>query len=417
MRLAGACLGIWVAVGPCAAQTDLTPELLLLARIKVHMSETLARLPNYTCVQTIERSRRRAPSHRFELVDTLRLEVAMVGNKELFAWPGAGEFEDRDIRDMVPGGAIGNGNFGLHAYSVFLSNAPTYTYVGERTRDGRRTIRYNYRVSYINSGYKIRVPPNEATVAYHGSLWVDARTLDLVRLEVNADDIPPHLGIAEANDSIDYGRVRIADSDFLLPRAAELIMTDFSGSQSRNRTLFSDCRQFSGQSALSFGEVPAAGAPTPPKPVTETCLPAGLLLPLELETAIDSSNAYVGDPVTARLSTRVKRDGQILVPKGALARGRISRLEKRSSPYPHFILGLQFHTLEFDGHRASFTARLEDVGPSLIGFRSPGRERMFIEDELRGGRSVLNVPGQRLKLPRRFRMTWKTETQLAPEQP
>src|SRR5947209_13623252 len=70
------------------AQQDLSPELLLLARIKVKMAENLDHLPNYTCEQTIERSRRRAPSRKFELLDTVRLEVALVEGKELYGWPG-----------------------------------------------------------------------------------------------------------------------------------------------------------------------------------------------------------------------------------------------------------------------------------------------------------------------------------------
>src|SRR5262245_46878599 len=102
-----------------AAQENISPEALLLSRIKVRAAENLTRLPNYTCLETIERSTR-GPSGKFRLVDFIRLEVAYVDRKEMFAWPGSNNFEDQDITDLVGGGTIGNGSFALHARSVFL---------------------------------------------------------------------------------------------------------------------------------------------------------------------------------------------------------------------------------------------------------------------------------------------------------
>jgi hypothetical protein len=415
---------LWVGAAAVSAQSELSPEVLLLARIKVRMEENLTRLPNYTCLQTIERSRRRAPTHRFELVDTLRIEVAIVGGKELFAWPGAGEFQEREISEIVQGGTIGNGNFGLHARSVFLSSAPTFTYVGEGIRDGRQTIRFDYRVPYFKSGYRIRVPPNEAIVGYHGSLWVHAETLDLVRLEVYADDIAPRVGVSEASDSIDYARVRIGDADFLLPQASELRMIDFAGNESLNRVQFSGCRQFTGQSFLSFGEAPVSDSPAPETKVSEIRLPAGLPINLKLQTVLNSEKSFVGDPVTAVVSRNVKKGRTVVVPKGALASGRITRLQKISEPYAHFLVGLQFYSLQFAQSRAVFSARLEDVGPvsnatgpsgQLLGrtyFPEAPRRRISVEHMLSNqpsGVGVFQVKGKRLQLPRGFRMSWTTE--------
>src|SRR5689334_1179660 len=114
---------------------DATHAQGLLEKIRIQMIDNLMHLPNYTCLQTIERTRRRAPARRFELVDMIRLEVALVNGHELFSWPGAGKFDDKEIADLVPGGAIGNGNFALHAKSVFQGN-PRYRYAGEEAAGG-----------------------------------------------------------------------------------------------------------------------------------------------------------------------------------------------------------------------------------------------------------------------------------------
>ena len=64
-----------------------------LARIRARVVRDLNQLPNYTCLATIERSSQEANSKRFQLVDLVRLEVALVDNTEIFAWPGSRGFE------------------------------------------------------------------------------------------------------------------------------------------------------------------------------------------------------------------------------------------------------------------------------------------------------------------------------------
>lgn len=408
--LAGFWVLLWTGVPACSAQGNVPSDVLLLSRIRAHIADHLTKLPNYTCLQTIERSRRRAPSNRYELVDTIRLEVALVGNRELFAWPGAGEFEEKELREMVHGGATGTGNFALHAYSVFLSNAPTFTYAGEETRDKRRTFRFDYHVPFISSGYRLRIPPHEAIVGYQGSFWADAETLDLVRLEVHADKIPPHLGLLSAFDAVDYARVPIGDKDFLLPRASELVMLDVNGNESRNRVLFTDCRQFTGESVLTFAEPPPADREAGLEAaLREIEFPAGLSLELRLRDEIDSEKSFVGDPVSAVVHSDVRRDGAVVVPKGARVLGRITRLQRGPGPRAHFIVGLRFFTVEFDGGRGRFLARLEEAGPTFL-------SNLSLEDAS-PGHGVLMVNGTRVRLRPGFRMIWRTESKSETETP
>src|SRR5262249_1195220 len=96
----------------------LKPETIDLPKIRARTLNNLARQPNYACVETVERSQRAGSSRKFQVVDTIRLEVALVDGKEMFAWPGSKKFEDTDIRDLVSTGAFGNGNFALHAKAI-----------------------------------------------------------------------------------------------------------------------------------------------------------------------------------------------------------------------------------------------------------------------------------------------------------
>jgi hypothetical protein len=225
----------------------------LLQRIRGKMAENLEHLPDYTCRMTIERSARRSPDEPFQTLDTVRLEVSYVGGKEMFAFPGAGGFEEKGIEEMVRGGTIGTGSFALHAKSVFLGEATRFTYVGKTTEpQGRSGVQYDFRVPRAGSRYVLRAGGEPAVVGYRGSFRVDAETLDLIRLQVETDDIPSSLPIARTGETMEYGRVKIGTATFLLPRSAELIVRHASGAESRNRICFEGCRQYSGESVIRF---------------------------------------------------------------------------------------------------------------------------------------------------------------------
>ena len=65
----------------------------LLSHIREKMAGILLRQPNYTCTETVERTRQSVGNHS-RIEDTMRLEVALVDGKEMFAWPGSKQFED-----------------------------------------------------------------------------------------------------------------------------------------------------------------------------------------------------------------------------------------------------------------------------------------------------------------------------------
>ncbi|MDP8981437.1 MAG: hypothetical protein M3O35_12705 [Acidobacteriota bacterium] len=336
----------------CLGQ-ELAPDVLLLAHIKVKMAANLERLPNYTCTQTIERSIRRAPTRRFEMLDTVRLEVALVEGKEMFGWPGAKRIDETDITKLVAG-TIGNGDFALMVHNLFLTNSANFTYAGATNLYGRRAARFDYVVPLIASGYGLRVPPREAIVGHHGSIWADPESFDLIRMQVFADDIPPYLGLSAAADTMDYARVEIAGSSFLLPAGASMTMTQLSGTESRNVTRFHACRQFTGESVLSFGGPPPASSAPAPAAVIEAQLPDEFATEIGLMDPIDSATTAVGDAVQAVLRNPIKLDRKIVVPKGAIVSGRISRLERKGDFY---FLTIALDSIYFEKGHADLRKR------------------------------------------------------------
>lgn len=415
---------LWAALSADAdsVSTKAAPGDALFSQVRSKMIANLSRLPNYTCLQTTERSVRRPPSRRYELVDMVRLEVALVDGKELFSWPGAGKFEDKEISQIVSGGAIGNGTFALHAKSIFQSRSARITYVGEATKNNRRVLQWDYEVPKLFSGYTLRAGSREAIVGYHGTIWADAETLDLQRLEVEADDIPAELHLARAMDSVDYVRVDIGGQSFLLPQSSELKMVDAGNSESMNVTRFTACRQYTGESVLMFSD-PAPNAGTPAAPIKTITVPGGLLLEVSLETPIASATSATGDPVTAVLRKAVKKNGAVIIPKGALLHGRITTLRRANGlDSVHHVVGLAFFEMEFPGAKGEIRVELDQIGAAGGAIFVPGSTRFGAIVRMNAGMaqigqakldapgSVFFVRGADFKLVRGLLMFWRTQS-------
>jgi hypothetical protein len=293
-----------------------------------------------------------SPGGAMQMQDTLRLEVALVEGHEMFAWPGEKQFEDRDLRDLVPSGMFGNCNYGLYSRILFGGKGPPFVYKEATTIDGRSSLRYDYHVPLNISGFMLRNNEDSAVVGFHGSIFLDAATSDLQRLEVIAEDIPLSLGLSAAEDRIDYFRAKIGDDEFLLPKESTLLMAS-TDNTSRNRVRFSGCRKFAGESSIIFEDEDVAEAARIMP--TEVKLPGGLNLSLELGD-LSITKAAGGDPITAVLKSAVKRDKQTLVPMGAIARGRITQLVKLPNGV---LLGVKFTDLEWTGGHAALKLQFD----------------------------------------------------------
>jgi hypothetical protein len=388
----------------------------LLNLIRQKMAANLTRLPNYTCVETIERSMRVHSQRNLKPIDTVRLEVAFVGGKELVAWPGAHKFEETNPRDMIKGiGATATGDFALHVHNLFMTTVPVISQPVEDTWNGHKSFRYDFRIDH---GWRIQTDRASATVGYHGTFWVDSQTLDLLQLEARADDIPRDVGITSDYNSIEYGRVRIGESDFLLPLSSELVMLDRNGGETRNRTRFSGCRQYLGQTVLRFDE--PSSAPEPVKAQELPPLPAGLSFEVSLANGVDLRKAAIGDTVSATVPKAVKKGSTVLLPKGAMLTGNITRMEQRKAAFgEYYVVGLHFSSLEAGNSRTDFLGHLEEVAFSasreyFVPFSSaPGSLSIWnsIRDPLaqpQPGEGVLYAKPASMTLPAGLRMVWRT---------
>jgi hypothetical protein len=439
--------------GSSAAQSalpkvELPPELRTLVRIKQKVRQSLDELPNYTCLQRIDRTRLNAEAGRqakkkrernsrtgresvylpLDSTDTLEVEVALIDGKELYSWPGADAFEDRPLSEIVGFGTVGTGDFSSHVRALFVDSVARLDYVGEEVIDGRRTLRYDYQVSLFMSRYSVSDGANQATVPYAGSIWADAETANLVRVEVRTEDVPFPLSISATVTEVDYTSVPLGGSEFLLPASARLVTNFRAGGNNTNTTEFRNCRAFGAESLLSFDDGDSAAGMDLSLTLEEFELPARVSMTVRLDAEINSEDSVAGDRIEATLASDVRRDGELLAPKGSVLIGRIRRLERFTDPKNHFIVGLEFtelhtpnrrariktelvHVTHFGGLVEQFGEERKSYSKQGGGLAGEGLERTTVESysmTALPGASEIYVRATRLRVPAGLRMVWRT---------
>jgi hypothetical protein len=230
----------------------IAPEILHLAAIQNKAKLGLSAIPAYTCSETMQRANRANSRFNFRTDDVLQLEVAEIGGKELFSKAGEKEFKDEGLRQYAARGLVATGMFYHIAETIFGTPVAHFQFAGKKRTKGRRSLQYDLKVSPLFANYRLNFNNHEAQCGFRGSIWADEQSLDLIRLRIEATDVPPELMLRSAVTEIDYTRTALDGKSYLIPSSAEITTIFTSGYESRNQIRFSNCRKYGVESTLIF---------------------------------------------------------------------------------------------------------------------------------------------------------------------
>jgi hypothetical protein len=269
-------------------------------------------------------------------------------------------------------------------------------------------------------------PEGSGKVGINGTFWADPATYDILRIAMEAAEIPPNLPVLSLATSIDYAHSNLGGTDFLLPQSADVRLVKFTGEESRNHLEFTHCRLFGAQSSVQFGDThgfPQFGASSVME-LNRELLPA-LQVVIKLSTRITDKTA-VGTLIEGVVEGNVQqRKGKVLIPDGSPVRGRVRRLEWNEDQGGYFVVALEFTEIEAAGTRYRFFADLvyQDTLPGVVQtIRSVKRESTTLPGGVKTGNETTRIlllpdlPGvgsfflqaRRLDLPPGYRTTWRT---------
>jgi hypothetical protein len=374
----------------------------------------LHRLPDYTCLVTLERSERKPHGTKFHMLDRVRVEVAYVNGAELYAWPGSTKFEEMDLRKAIPGkGAFSTGNFGERLMNAYLMGLPLQ-FAGRDTIKGQAAWKFTQSIPAIISRFDIIVPPARATAGYNVTAWHDAANLELLRFELLADDLPKEFPLRRSFEAVEYEAVQVNGQPVRLPVMTELSMTTRGGVEDRTVSTFSNCREYKSESKLTFEEPAPEAANAAPQAASTADLPAGVEVQVKLDDAVDLKQAALGDTVTMTVSRDVMVKGRKALSQGAHVTGRWTFIECEDRPFSYCFAILETESYEDGTTSGPFRGSL--LWPTLDPHYWPSESelgapvRVAVPDGiLRAGRDapVLYVRNT-AKLPRGYQLIWRT---------
>jgi hypothetical protein len=212
-----------------------------------------ANLPNFIATETIRRSEQQVRSKKWDLLDTLTVDVAFSEEGERYQLVAInGEPANKTYHQLQ--GIQFEGEFGTLLRWVFRPESET-TFHWERSAELRRRPMnvFSYSVDQNHSEYKVFGPNHQSMfAAFSGMVFVDGDTGQVMRITDMPSGIPESWQIETESESVDYGFVDIAGKGFLLPVQAEATFAVRRGSPFRNEIEFGNYRKFSADLILKF---------------------------------------------------------------------------------------------------------------------------------------------------------------------
>jgi hypothetical protein len=326
---------------------------------------------------------------KLDSTDWLHLDVALTSDREIYSWAGASKFADGEIDELVPEGAIGTGAFAAMLLSIFGRRDPKYLFEGEITVAGRRLFEYSFAVPQTQSHYRVRAHKEWIITGYTGTMQVDPKTSELVRVLVRTEELPAATNSCENDTTLEYGVVQLDGGDYLLPKVARQRFIGREGAAAENTMKFSACRQYQAESKVVFGVGSQIAEGQVSILANGLDVPAALPVTVELITPVRVGEAAAGDRIEGRLAKPIRDKQQnVLVAEGATLQGRLMRVETVYSPHVEHTVALRWEGVRIDG---------EMVPLSLLpNRRPPDRQRISASGTLRrrGMEIELPLPGE-----------------------
>ena len=210
-------------------------------------------LPDFMCTQKVSRWQKRGDG-LFVKTDLLSVQLGYSDGAEHYKLTA---IDDRPttVSYKSMGGAVSQGEFGSMMREIFAPTTAKFRWTRFNTLRGRPVYVFSFTVAKEKSKYEVRygsTHANEsaAVVPYHGIVFIDRESGDILRL-IQIADMPAGFAVRSASTVLDYDFAEVGGCRYLLPLSSESTMGTDS-IQTRNETEYRDYRKFDAAVTITF---------------------------------------------------------------------------------------------------------------------------------------------------------------------
>jgi hypothetical protein len=211
-------------------------------------------LPNYVCQQFTARFVNTSHITSWQPLDVVSAEVVYENGRESYRNLAInGKPVKKNMEELS--GAWSTGEFGTLLRDLFSpATAASFHYRKDSTIAGMSAALYDYLVERENSHWRVQVASQSVFPAYKGSVWIDKKNGRVLRIEMQARNVPSEFPLDKVESAADYEYVRIGGTQqFLLPVHSETLSCQRgTNTCSRNAIDFRNYRKYSGEATITF---------------------------------------------------------------------------------------------------------------------------------------------------------------------
>ncbi len=212
-------------------------------------------LPNYVCQQVTTRYQLESKAQGWQALDLVSAEVVYENGHEDYRKIAInGKATNKGMMDIP--GSRSTGEYGTTLRSLFYEGTRAhFKAAGPARTAGKEAVVYDYKVAQINSGWQIAQGAQSITPAYSGSVWIEKATGHVLRIEMQADQIPKSFPLDKVETVVEYDMVRLTTESFLLPVHSENLACERGTPYcSRNVIDFRNYHKFGTESTITFSK-------------------------------------------------------------------------------------------------------------------------------------------------------------------
>ena len=183
------------------------PVIARAAEAAESFTETL---PNYVCQQFTSRYQNQSHVTSWQAIDVVSAEVVYENGRESYRNL---KINDKPVKKGMEelSGAWSTGEFGTLLRDIFFSSetAAEFHFRKDSTVAGMAAALYDFKVEHENSHWHVQVASQSVFPAYKGSVWIDKKNGRVLRIEMQARNVPSEFPLDTVETVADYEYVRI----------------------------------------------------------------------------------------------------------------------------------------------------------------------------------------------------------------